>query len=165
MTDYDITSCDAELLNRFMDDELTSSEKVRIETHLAHCAACRHHISGMADISEGFRQRVDRVAEAVDFSAMEKEVVIKALRRYRNRDGGGLLKSLKFAVPATAVAGVLMFFAYSQFLVRPTPVPSAIINSFTGSMSSVMIFETPETRQTILWYNESTDAENDNNAV
>jgi hypothetical protein len=43
--------------------------------------------------------------------------------------------------------------------------PSAIINSFTGSMSSVMIFETPETRQTILWYKEDADVESEHNAV
>jgi hypothetical protein len=32
-------------------------------------------------------------------------------------------------------------------------------------MSSVMIFETPETRQTILWYNEDTDVESEPDAV
>jgi hypothetical protein len=58
-------------------------------------------------------------------------------------------------------AGLLIFFAYTNFVAKPAYVPSAIIKSFSGSMSSVMVFETPETRQTILWYNEETDEESE----
>ena len=58
-----------------------------------------------------------------------------------------------------------VFFIYTHFIDKPMPVPSAIINSFTGSVSSVMILETPETREIILWYNEDTDMESEHDAV
>jgi anti-sigma factor RsiW len=165
MNDTPTTPCDEQQLNRLLDGELTPPEKHQLKQHLLRCPACRRHVRGLMAFSETFRRRVEREATMVDFAALEKEVVTTALKRYRQRERGGLLKSLKIAVPALVTAGVLLFFAYTRFMVEPTTLPSAIINSFTGSASSVMIFETPETRQTILWYTETTDADNDNDAV
>ena len=33
--------------------------------------------------------------------------------------------------------------------------PSAVVSSFSGNVSSVIIMETPETRQTIVWFSEN----------
>ena len=120
----------------------------------------------MADFSQRLRDRVRQATETVDFTALEKDVLYKALRQYRHRgQGSAFFASLRYTIPATVAAGLLVFFGYAHFLAKPAPVPSAIINSFTGSMSSVMIFETPETRQTILWYKEDADVESEQNAV
>jgi len=159
MSDFDTAPCDMPRLNRYIDGELTSSESAAMERHLTVCPSCRRQVDRLSDFSEQFRKRVAREAASVDFAALEKAVVIKALRRYHRRERGGIMRSLKIAIPALATAGVLIFLGYSHLLVKPAPMPSAIINSFTGPASSVMIFETPKTRQTILWYTEPSNTE------
>jgi len=159
-------TCDEILLDRYLDGDLDAGEKARMETHIETCRQCRRQVAALKVFSQDLRNRVQHVTESVDFVALEKQVLNKALRQYRSRGGfSRFIASFKYTIPATVTAGLLLFFVYSNFVVKPTPVPSAIINSFTGSMSSVMIFETPETRQTILWYNEDTDVESEQNAV
>jgi len=159
-------ACDEILLDRYLDGDLDAGEKTRMEAHLEDCRQCRRQVAAMAAFSQDLRDRVQQAADSVDFMALEKKVLNKALRQHGSRGGfSTFIASLKYTIPVTVTAGLLFFFAYSNYLVQPVPVPSAIINSFTGSMSSVMIFETPETRQTILWYTEDTDVEREPNAV
>lgn len=160
------TPCDDFLLDRYLDEDLGADEKARMEIHMAGCRQCRGQAAVLSGFSQDLRDRVQQAADSVDFVALEKQVLTKALRLHRSRGGrSGFVATLKFTVPAALTAGLLLFFAYANYLDKPVPAPSAIINSFTGSMSSVMIFETPETRQTILWYNEDTDVESEQNSV
>ena len=168
MTHPHSNACDEILIDRYLDGDLDAGEIERMETHIETCRQCRCQVSVLRAFSQDLRHRVQHVSDSVDFVALEKEVLTKALRQYRSRGVfSRFIGSLKYTIPATVAACLLVFFGYSTFVVKPAPVlvPSAIINSFTGSMSSVMIFETPETRQTILWYNEDTDVESEQNAV
>jgi anti-sigma factor RsiW len=167
VTHVQSNNCDEALLVRYLDGDLGPDEKRWIEEHLQRCAACRRRLTFFSDISQAFRNHVQRETDRVDFAPLEKEVINKALYRRRHRRGpSGFFVSLKFFVPAAVTACLLLFFAYTRFMVAPGPAaPSAIINSFTGSMTSVMIFETPETRQTILWYHEEPDVESERNAI
>ena len=167
MTNVQSDVCDDALLVRYLDGDLDPDERKRMEDHLQRCETCRRQLVFYSDFSQDFQKHVQRETERVDFMPLEKEVINKALyqRRYR-RGPSNFFASLKFVVPVAATACLLLFFAYTRFAVDPVPTaPSAIINSFTGSMTSVMIFETPETRQTILWYNEEPDTESENNAT
>ena len=158
--------CDDDLLIRSLDDDLDADEKERLAAHLETCRPCRQQLAKLIGFSQDLIHRVDLAADDVDFTALEKDVLTKALKPRRTNNGGaGLLRALKYGIPAAVTAGLLLFFGYSQFMINSGPPPSAIINSFTGSMSSVMIFETPETRQTILWYTEDTDVESESDAV
>jgi anti-sigma factor RsiW len=165
MTSPHSSACDEVLLDRYLDGDLDADEKARMKVHLERCRQCRRQVAALATFSQDFRDHVQRVTESVDYMALEKEVLNKALRQHRSRGSfSSFSASLKYTIPAAVTAGLLLIFAYSHFMVQPAPQPSAIINSFTGSMSSVMIFETPETRQTILWYTEDTDVESEQNA-
>jgi anti-sigma factor RsiW len=166
MTHRDSNGCDENLLDRYLDGDVDAGERVQMEAHIAGCRQCRRQVAALASFSQNLRDRVQHAADSVDFVALEKQVLNKALRQYRSRGGlSRFIASLKYIIPATVTAGLLLFFTYSNYLLKPPPAPSAIINSFTGSMSSVMIFETPETRQTILWYTEETDVESEPDAV
>ena len=166
MTHPDSTVCDEILLDRYLDGDLEAGERAQMKAHIAGCRQCRCQVAALAAFSQNLHDRVRYAADSVDFVDLEKQVLNKALRQYRSRGGlSRFIASLKYTIPATVTAGLLLFFAYSTYVLKPPPVPSAIINSFTGSMSSVMIFETPETRQTILWYTEETDVESEPNAV
>ena len=165
MTDPCSNTCDEILLDRYRDGDLDAGQKRRMEDHLEGCRQCRRQVADMAAFSQDLRDRVRQAADSVDFMALEKQVLHKALRQHRFRDGfSRFTASLKYTIPAALTAGMLLFLAYSHYVAQPAPLPSAIINSFTGSMSSVMIFETPETRQTILWYTEDTDMDSEQNA-
>lgn len=161
-----LRACDGILLDRYLDGDLSAEEAVQMKMHLADCPICRRQAAVMNAFSQGFRDQVEQAAESVDFVAIEKQALTSALGQHRSRGAlSTFLASLKYILPAVATAGLLLFFAYPDLMDESAPVPSAIINSFTGSVSSVMIFETPETRQTILWYNEDPDVESDQNAV
>ena len=160
-----LSPCDADLLNRYPDGQLDPDEKAQFEEHLAGCESCRREIELLAFFSQEFRRRIDLSAESIDFTALEKEVVVKAVRQHRPTNGSPLRTVMKVVVPAVATTSLLLGVVYWQFTRPSDQVPSAIINSFTGPISSVMIFETPNTHQTILWYNEATDAESEKNAV
>ena len=160
------SDCDENLLDRYLDGDVDADEMAQMEAHVAGCRRCHRQITALTAFSQNLRSRVHEVTDAVDFVALEKEVLNKALRQHSSRGGfSRMIAVLKYTLPAAVVAGVVLFFTYPQTVLKPPPVPSAIINSFTGSMSSVMIFETPETRQTILWYTEETGLESDPNAV
>ncbi|BBO67144.1 hypothetical protein DSCA_10740 [Desulfosarcina alkanivorans] len=166
MTQPPGNDCDGGLLDRYLDGDLDAAEKARMAAHLEHCRTCRRQADAMVAFSQDFHDRIEQATDAVDFMALEKQVLTKALRQHRSRGGFSTFRaSLKYAIPAAVTACILIFFAYPTFVAKSSPAPSAIINSFTGSVSSVMIFETPETRQTILWYNEDPDVESDQNAV
>lgn len=167
MTNIPSNSCDDALLIRYLDGDLGPDEKKGMEDHLQRCETCRRQLAFFSDFSQDLREHVQRETDGVDFSPLEKEVIHKALYQHRLKRGPSrFIASLKFAVPAAAVACLLLFFTYTRFMVDPVPAqPSAIINSFTGSMTSVMIFETPETRQTILWYHEEPDTESEHHAI
>jgi anti-sigma factor RsiW len=166
MTDQYSSACDGDLLDRYLDGDLGAEEKAGMAAHLDGCPKCRRQAAAMNAFTRGLRDRVEQAADSVDFMGLEKQVLTKALRQHRSRGGfPTFMASLKYIIPAAVTACLLLFFAFPDFISKSAPVPSAIINSFTGSVSSVMIFETPETRQTILWYNEDSDVESDQNAV
>ena len=166
MTHPHANACDEALLDRYLDGDLDAEEKERMTAHLDRCPECRRQVTAMTAFSKGLRERVEQATESVDFMALEKDVLTRALRQRRSRGVFSIfVASLKYTIPVAVTVCLVLFFAYPAFMTNPAPVPSAIINSFTGSVSSVMIFETPDTRQTILWYNEDPDVENDKNAV
>ena len=166
MTNPMTTACDSELLDQYLEDELDADEQARVESHLLGCPRCRRYLTVMTDFSRRFRVRVQHVTDAVDFVELEKQVLLKALRPRHSRSGFFTFAAgLKYAIALAGTAGLVFFFVYTTDLVKPVPVPSAIINSFTGSVSTVMIFETSDTRQTILWYKEDKDTEGQDDAV
>ena len=165
MTDSSTETCDDVRLNLYLDGELGANETAWMQAHIKDCSACRKKAATLVAFTRAFRRRTQDAADTIDFVALEKQVIKKTLPRYLTRSPlSGLLNALKVAVPSTLLAGFVLFFIYTHYIAPPVSVPSAIINSFTGSVSSVMIFETPETRETILWYNDDTDPESDHDA-
>lgn len=165
MTDPYTKTCDEVRLNLYLDGELGDNETQWMDAHLKDCTVCRQKAKTIVAFTHAFRQRVKDSADLIDFKILEKEVLKKTLPRYVPRSiFGNILDALKFLGPIAIIAGFLIFFIYTRYIADSAPAPSAIIDSFTGNVESLMIFET-ESQETILWYNEKTDPESERDAL
>jgi len=149
--------CDPALLSRFFDGELGPDEQACIRAHLKECFSCQKALIDHQRISALFKTISNGAASQAKFDDIE-EGVMSQIRK--DRDPWWLkfkafFLSKKLLVPATAFTAA--FIILFSLLRAPLPEsgPSAIINSFTGEISSVIIMETPESRQTIIWFNET----------
>jgi hypothetical protein len=151
--------CSPDLLMRYLDDELTGLEREETEKHLAHCPDCRERIRASRALAAVFSEHMEVALRDGRLDDVEKDLLSSIRKR---GESGHLSKkvflsiflSKRWLVPAAAFATVsLLFFTFFSPK-ENIPEPSALINSFTAETSSVMILETPKTRQTILWFEE-----------
>jgi hypothetical protein len=156
--------CNAELIDQLHDDELAPEERKAVIEHLNTCASCQGILKDSQILSKLFRDNVDDVLSRTDLRGLDEKI----LDRIAKRPAGKLRRlflSKPFIIPASAVAAVvLVFFTFFTPQISD-PGPSALINSFTGRISSVMIIETPNTRHTILWFAEETTPTGNENAA
>jgi predicted anti-sigma-YlaC factor YlaD len=149
--------CDPELLNRFFDGEAGPGEKTCILEHLKTCEHCRRELKRNVQLSQRYREKLHGDLSGIHAAALEGKILQK-VRNKRIMSWPGildLLTSMRFLVPAAAAVGMIFFVFITLKGPAPDAPPSAIINSFTGEVSSVMILETPQTHQTVIWINET----------
>ncbi|MBL7225868.1 MAG: zf-HC2 domain-containing protein [Desulfobacteraceae bacterium] len=148
--------CDEELIGRYFDGELSQEEYDSISRHLKDCPSCQKTLQDNQAISTVFRDNLEREVSQADFGVLETRV-LDQIRQKENPWWERITKlffSNKLLIPATALAVLILFFAIMR---SPTTIsgPSAIIEAFSGEVSSVMIIETPKSHQTIIWYKET----------
>ena len=148
--------CDQTLIDLYFDNELGQDEHARFSEHISHCPSCQKALRDNQAISTLFKSGLDKEVSQANLDALE-ERVLDLIRKKRSpwwRKVIDLFVSKKLLIPAAAMAVMLIFFSIIR---QPAPVsvPSAIVKSFSGDVSSVMIIETPKSRNVIIWYNES----------
>ena len=163
------------MLSQFADGEVKPDEAERIKQHLSDCPDCRKAMNDNLFLSSHFNNYISLNTSAINPSALETNVLEKI--HYKNEILLDKIKRILFSnkilIPTSAMASVLvilLFFSY-QFIYRnsdgpvnrfavPTSAataPSAIVDSFSGETTTVMIMETPHSHETILWYNEKNE--------
>ena len=161
----DRTTCDPMTLSRFLDQEVGPEEHAQISKHLKHCPSCKKALQEHQSIANLFKTGLERQIAQGRLEALEDQVLarMKGSKISWWAKCVDFVKSWWFCVPAAAAATALALFVYLTRPEAPVTGPSAIINSFTGEITSVMIIETPKSRQTILWFQEISmpDAEED----
>ncbi|MGD9158821.1 MAG: zf-HC2 domain-containing protein [Desulfobacteraceae bacterium] len=147
--------CDAELISRYLDDELEKDESVRVKTHIAGCESCRSRLSDYGKIGADLNSLI--LAQPGASTGLVEDKVLESIRRKNNTGLKGwkdVILSKRMMVPVGLAASIMLMFL--TFFNNPAPVgPTAIVSSFSGSGSSVVILETSETRQTIIWFGEN----------
>jgi anti-sigma factor RsiW len=147
--------CDSELISRYYDGELGQAERSQVESHIFVCSSCNKILEDLKEVSDRYGVHLVRQSAGIDTRETEKHV----LDRLRREEAPWWAKvketslSKKILVSATATACVVLLL----ITVMRVPVPdstSAIVTSVSGDVSSIIILEAPETRQTILWFNE-----------
>ncbi len=149
-------NCDPSLLSLFFDQELPPAEHERVIVHLKDCPACRKELRDIRAVSSMFRAGLENNTLQAGLLNIERSVIDRIKRKkepWWNRFSN-ILTSRKFVIYAAGAAAMLVI---SVSGIRHSAIeagPSAIVDSFTGETSSVMIMETPESQHTIIWFNE-----------
>ncbi len=163
---------DPVLLSQYTDGELEPDQADQIRRHLSQCPECRRQVEANRRLASRLNAAINQHEAMIDADAFEFETLARTSSQKDNLRNKirRFLFSGKALVPASVVACVLfllLFLTYrfiDQDISQPkhrSPVqtaaaaPSAIIDSFSGEASAVMIMETPHSRETILWYNEN----------
>ena len=149
--------CDPALVSRFSDGELGPDEHVLVSSHLEDCPSCQKTHRENQALSTLFKTTLERELPLLNLHGLEQGVIdkIQAGRRAWWHGFKDLFPPRKFLIPAAAMAAMFVLFFSLMRPFAPVTAPSAIINSFTGEISSVMIIETPKSRQTIIWFSEA----------
>jgi anti-sigma factor RsiW len=160
MTENNI-KCDQNLVDLLydqeLDQELDEREVVRLKEHLETCPSCRQALKENQALSTVFKAGFANVVSRTSLENIENRVMDKIQSRslpWWSRIPN-LLTPRRMLFPATAVAALLvvliLYFPGSRSI---NGGPSALVSSLGGETSSVMIFETPNTRHTIIWFQE-----------
>ncbi len=164
--------CNPIVLHRFFDNELGPEEHARTREHVRQCPSCQESLQKNRSLSDLFVRSVEKAVSQTNFDALEKQVLSRVESGKRKKEKGKRKKenlfsgfSRRILVPAAAMAGIVLLVFSLTGPPESAPGPSAIINSFTGDISSVMIMETPKSRQTIIWFNESQIPEGEKDEV
>jgi len=164
----DQRQCDQEQLSRFHDGELSPQDSRQVEAHLKHCPDCRFMLADFDRLGQLTRRHANQALAAIDTDTMAQRILTR-VHKSREASAGwrNWLKPGRLLIPVTVAALALAIFIIPRPFnnVPEGEAPSAIINSFTGSVTSVMLFETPNTHQTIIWFNEDSTANGENDAV
>lgn len=149
--------CAPALISLYLDGELGPDIESWLKDHLKGCHCCQKALSDYRSASSLLKASADKALSRANLEVLEEEVLgrVRKVRPGRWERLRYLLLPKKILIPAAAVAGALiLFLAYPR---PPSPVsgPSAIVNSFTGEVLSVMIIETPGSRQTVIWFREA----------
>ncbi len=151
------TKCDQALVSRFYDGETGPEEHARLSSHVRDCAYCQKTHQENQALSALFKAGLEEELSRVNIHSLEQGVMdeIQAAQAPWWLGFKDILAQKKLILPAAAMAAMFVLFFSLLRPIAPVTAPSAIINSFTGEVSSVMIIETPKTRQTIIWFNET----------
>ncbi len=149
--------CNPMMLNHFSDQELGTEEYESVSRHISECSFCQKEIHKNQMLSSLFKTAFDRRAAKAESVCFEADILEKIRKKkyplqIKLRD---FFVSRNFFIPAASLAAVMiLFFTFIKFFPAPSAGPSAIITSLTGNISSVIIIETPESHQTVIWFGQ-----------
>ena len=162
--------CPTETLLQYHDDELPLAERQRIAAHLESCSSCRHALDQHVQLGRMVRKAADAAAAQTPRPDVAG-VLVRRIKTDPPRHGRRSWRPRRW-VPAGVLASALLvvLIIYSPWQTRlegpelsALPEPSAIVESFHGNVSTVMILETQTTGQTIVWFNEIDEPDGENN--
>jgi len=157
-------TCNLVLLSAYADGELSRRALEHADQHLAQCQRCQEALEQYAELSTAFRSTMQHRYPVAAMAALDGKIFEHWQRhhyvgwwdRFRRR-----LYSKWMLVPVTAAVAAVAIWLPFQTNRPVSPSPSAIVQSVSGDLASVMIMQTPATQQTVIWISE-TDDDQDN---
>ena len=151
------TSCDYRALSLLSDQELAPCEIARLRKHLRGCPSCRQRLRDLDAVSGVLNRIIQDESLRAGLEEVEENVValIRRQRLPRWKRMADFLMSQKFYVPASVVTtALLLFFAFSEPNGSVSG-PSAHISYVGGDLESVVILQTEKSHRTVVWFNET----------
>lgn len=148
-------NCNIEKVYQFADGELAGHEREQVEGHLFQCAGCRDILRQIQQLSMLHHQFTQTREPRLAHPAM----TAKALDRMHQGISPWHQRFQRYfpkwvTVPlATAV--LLLALSLPWLLKENVKEPSAIITSLTSDSGSIIMFETPVSKQTVIWVAEN----------
>jgi anti-sigma factor RsiW len=155
------TTCEKvrELLGRFHDNELREDDYQVVVDHLHSCDGCSREMAKLERISDAVRKHYETISSSEDFSGVWARIA---------PDTGGTVsdsppwwssigrifwrpRSL-WAAAAAVAAALILLFAYLPNVQKPAVAANdCIIDKVESENSSVMVYETGDTKMKIIW--------------
>ena len=148
------------MLSAFADGELDQQARSNVQQHLAQCRQCRTAHDQIAALSVAFQDALRRHYPNAALAALDGELID---RWHRQHHPGWIDKCRRtifskwMLVPVTAVVAAVVVMLPLRTAPPVAQSPSAIVQSVSGDLASVMIMQTPMMQQTVIWISESDD--------
>lgn len=151
---------DKKTISKFVDKELSPEKNDEIKKHIQGCGGCRNIFNHYTQFSELFEQNTVRQVDGIDTKMLRQNV----LEQIKRKEVHFFKKVFDYFSPKfyLKIASVLVIMVAGLVYFQAQPInfidnagASAIVNSVDGDVSSVMIFETEKSKQTIIWFSEA----------
>jgi anti-sigma factor RsiW len=144
-------------ISRFIDGELSRQKIRQIRHHIDTCPACRDLAARFREATQSFTELAETPGMAIDPARLHQRLEQPAdkpgtswIARFSSRP------ALPLLVAAASIAALVFISVYALKNDGPIPAgPSALVTSIETEYTAVMIFETPDTHHTIIWYSET----------
>jgi len=151
---------DEKTISKFIDNELSSKNIKMVSEHIETCPICSSIAAKYNHLSAVFVQSASKQLDIIDTGLLGQNV----FEQIKRKDHDFFKKVFdyfppKFYLKIASVFAIMVvsLIYFQERIIKPTNLigPSAIVNSIDGNVSSVMIFETEKSKQTIIWFSEA----------
>jgi hypothetical protein len=157
----------SELLEKYVDQEVTDQEKTLVEAHLLDCSSCRDDLKSMEEISNVMKVPLEVMARQEDFDRawlkIKREIRSEEKRSwwevFRSWLGLPVLHQKRVWIPAVAAILVLIFVTVPLLLKKNPSLPVDFgVEYVESKTNNVMVYEVEPT-VTVIWLFEGDEEE------
>jgi hypothetical protein len=157
----------SELLEKYVDQEVTDQEKTLVEAHLLDCSSCRDDLKSMEEISNVMKVPLEVMARQEDFDRVwlkiKREIRSEEKRSwwevFRSWLGLPVLHQKRVWIPAVAAILVLIFVTVPLLLKKNPSLPVDFgVEYVESKTNNVMVYEVEPT-VTVIWLFEGDEEE------
>jgi hypothetical protein len=157
----------SELLEKYVDQEVTDQEKTLVEAHLLDCSSCRDDLKSMEEISNVMKVPLEVMARQEDFDRVwlkiKREIRSEEKRSwwevFRSWLGLPVLHQKRVWIPAVAAILVLIFVTVPLLLKKTPSLPVDFgVEYVESKTNNVMVYEVEPT-VTVIWLFEGDEEE------
>ena len=157
----------SELLEKYVDREVTEQERALVETHLLDCSSCRNDLKSLEELSNVMKVSLGEMARGEEFDRVwlkvRRELRSEEKRSWWEAFRAGLDLSVLFRkkvwVPAAAAILVVLFAAVPLLTKKSPSLPADFgVEYVESKTNNVMVYEVGPA-VTVIWLFEGDEEE------
>lgn len=151
------------LLEKYFDNEVSSEEKLMVETHISSCPTCQDSLKSISYLRELLKRPVEESIEKEDFPLLwqriekqirlkEKSSVLEKLKSIFNFFDISYALKKRFLVLSATVMAIIIIILIPIFFKKITSLPElSVVEYLESTTHNVLIFESKKEKVTIIW--------------